>query len=208
MSRVTPALSAAAARLATPSLLMRSFSRQALRNIIFHAADGMCVARLMMQSWPATARLSDSTSNRSATTLLAPAGVPRATPPGLTPAVTECPWASRRGTTRRPITPVAPLTKIRMRQVPLRRGSAVNGVMTGLAQPIERSRHRRGRLPLSLMPTVVGQRTLTYNPAVPRVNDCSIENRHGRTARPASPLGPDQGADPQGRAPAVLGRRL
>ena len=112
MNLPTPPLSAASTRFATPSDRIRSFSRQARRNSIFQVADGMWVARLMSASWPAAVRLSASRSNRSTATHLAPRPSSCCRDCGFRArAVTSCPCASSIGTTRRPMTPVAPVTR-------------------------------------------------------------------------------------------------
>jgi hypothetical protein len=78
-----------------------------------------------MASWSATARVSAALSKRSAATNVTP--VLRWTGAALCAnAVTECPRDSSRGTTRRPITPVAPVTKMRMLSVPIDRDRAAS----------------------------------------------------------------------------------
>src|SRR6185312_473562 len=116
-TRRTPAASAASTRLRVP---VTRISELAWRFPPFRSVS-WCITTSGAAS--ATARRTPSASNTSPRTALAPrlrsqsASASRRTNP-----VTECPRSRSNGTTRRPMTPVAPARKIRITQL-LRHGS-------------------------------------------------------------------------------------
>src|SRR5262245_7353385 len=114
MNRVAPPAIAASTRLAEATRRMRSFSAHAPgRNI--RKPDGRWVARLITASCPATAPRTASGANRSTSTAAAPArSISARDCARCATAVTRWPATDSNGSTRRPITPVGPVRKIRM----------------------------------------------------------------------------------------------
>jgi len=113
--RRMPAAAAAAASAAEPSRRTWSFSRQAQGSSMRSGGVGMWVARLTTTSACAAARAPAraAASNGSTATARAPCASSRARFSALRPtAVTRWPSAARRGTSLRPMAPVAPLMKM------------------------------------------------------------------------------------------------